>query len=65
MSIDEAELAGLSEDQLRKKYDSASRGTAGVSGRGSRDEWDSVAQEVARKKQKTESKKSKEKEYKF
>ncbi|KZV92887.1 DUF382-domain-containing protein [Exidia glandulosa HHB12029] len=66
VSIDEAELAGLSEDQLRKKFDAASRGSAGVTGRGSRDEWDSVAQEVARKKQKTESnKKSKEKEYKF
>ena len=38
VSIDESELAGLSEDQLRRSSDSASRGNAGVAGRGRRED---------------------------
>ncbi|KAJ6518651.1 DUF382-domain-containing protein [Mycena sanguinolenta] len=56
ISIDAAELEGISEEELRRKYDSHSRGSAGVPG--SREDFsDFVAKEVAAR-----SKKHKEKE---
>ncbi|KAJ7043451.1 DUF382-domain-containing protein [Mycena alexandri] len=56
VSIDAAELEGLSEEELRRKYDAHSRGSAGVPG--SREDFsDFVAKEVA-----SRSKKQKEKE---
>jgi len=67
VSLDAAELAGLSEEELRRKYDANSRGSAGVVSRGE-DFSDMVAKEMAKKKQKMErerdSKKSG-KEFKF
>ncbi|KAJ7695174.1 hypothetical protein B0H17DRAFT_1056698 [Mycena rosella] len=46
VSIDAAELEGLSEEELRRKYDAHSRGSAGVPG--SREDFsDFVAKEVA------------------
>ncbi|KAH7107652.1 DUF382-domain-containing protein [Auriculariales sp. MPI-PUGE-AT-0066] len=65
ISIDESQLGKLSEDDLRKRYDTGTRGNAGVTGNSNREEWDSVAKEVARKKQRVDGKKSKEKEFKF
>ena len=68
--MDAGELEGLSEEELRRKYDSYSRGNAGVPGAGSRGEdlSDMVAKEMAKKKQKMdrerEGKKSG-KEFKF
>jgi len=70
VSLDAGELEGLSEEELRRKYDSYSRGNAGVPGAGSRGEdlSDMVAKEMAKKKQKMdrerEGKKSG-KEFKF
>ncbi|KAF9462711.1 DUF382-domain-containing protein [Collybia nuda] len=52
VSIDAAELEGLSEEELRRKYDAHSRGTAGVPGAGREDFSDMVAKEMAKKKQK-------------
>ena len=55
MSIDASELEGLSEDELRRKYDAHSRGSAGVPG--AREDFsDMVAKEMAKKKQKMEKK---------
>ncbi|KAG6856488.1 hypothetical protein H0H87_003956 [Tephrocybe sp. NHM501043] len=54
VSIDASELEGLSEEELRRKYDAYSRGSAGVPG-GSREDFsDMVAKEMAKKKQKME-----------
>ncbi|KIM36426.1 hypothetical protein M413DRAFT_289816 [Hebeloma cylindrosporum] len=69
VSLDAGELEGLSEEELRRKYDSYSRGNAGVPGAGSREDFsDLVAKEMAKKKQKMdrerEGKKSG-KEFKF
>jgi len=69
VSIDSVEeLEGLTEAQLRAKYDAGSRGNAGVPGSGNREDYsDLIAKEMA-KKQRTEKEKSarwKEKEYKF
>ena len=36
ISIDAAELEGLTQDQIRAKYDAVSRGNAGVPGLGTR-----------------------------
>ncbi|KAF7370735.1 PSP domain-containing protein [Mycena sanguinolenta] len=56
VSIDAAELEGISEEELRRRYDAHSRGSAGVPG--SREDFsDFVAKEVAAR-----SKKQKEKE---
>lgn len=68
VTIDSAELEGLSEDQLRAKYEAASRGSAGVPGAGNREDFsDMVAKEMAAKKRKQDNRsgKGKEKEYKF
>ncbi|KAF8317348.1 DUF382-domain-containing protein [Clavulina sp. PMI_390] len=66
VTIDSAELEGLSEEQLRAKYEAASRSTAGVPGADNREDYsDMIAKEMARKKQKMEKAKGKEKEYKF
>ncbi|KAJ7449551.1 DUF382-domain-containing protein [Mycena latifolia] len=69
VSIDAAELEGLSEEELRRKYDAHSRGSAGVPG--SREDFsDFVAKEVASrsKKQKAQERdrdSKKGKEFKF
>jgi splicing factor 3B subunit 2 len=69
VSIDAAELEGLSEDQLRARYEAAAKGSAGVPGAGNREDFsDLVAKEMAKKKQKMEAdrgRKGKEKEFKF
>lgn len=55
MSLDASELEGLSEDDLRKRYDAANRGSAGVPGSGrSEDFSDLVAKESVKRKQKME-----------
>lgn len=69
VSIDAAELEGLSEEELRRKYDSYSRGNAGVPGANKEDFSDMVAKEMAtRKKQRMERDKDSKKggkEFKF
>jgi len=54
VSLDAGELEGLSEEELRRKYEAHARGNAGVPGAGSRGEdfSDMVAKEMAKKKQK-------------
>jgi splicing factor 3B subunit 2 len=52
MSIDASELEGMSEEELRKRYDDGSRGRAGVPGQSQEDFSDMVAKEMAKKKQK-------------
>ncbi|CAA7271100.1 unnamed protein product [Cyclocybe aegerita] len=68
VSLDAAELEGISEEDLRRKYDTHSRGSAGVPGGRGEDFSDMVAKEMAKKKQKMdrerEGKKSG-KEFKF
>jgi splicing factor 3B subunit 2 len=65
VSIDASELENMTEDELRRKYDAQSRGSAGVPG--SREDFsDMVASEMAKKKQKMERRReAKEKEFKF
>lgn len=69
VSIDSADLEGLTPEQLRAKYDAASKGSAGVPGGANREDFsDMVAQEMSKKKQKMDKdrgNKGKEKEYKF
>jgi splicing factor 3B subunit 2 len=67
VAIDSSELEGLSEDQLRAKYEAASRGNAGVPGAGTGEDFgDMIAREMAKKKQKMDNKtRAKEKGYKF
>ena len=68
ISIDASELEGLSEDELRRRYDQHSRGTAGVPGAGGREDFsDMIAKEMASKKQKMDRdrERRKEKEFKF
>ena len=67
VTIDSSELEGLSEEQLRAKYEAASRGNSGVPGAGNGEDFgDMIAREMAKKKQKMDNKaKSREKEYKF
>ncbi|TFY75014.1 hypothetical protein EWM64_g9000 [Hericium alpestre] len=55
VSIDAAELEGLSEDELRRRYDEHARGSAGVPGARGEDFSDMVAKEMAKKRQKMES----------
>ncbi|KAF8646940.1 hypothetical protein AX16_007032 [Volvariella volvacea WC 439] len=65
VSIDAGELEGMSEEDLRRRYEQHSRGSAGVQGRGE-DFSDMVAKEMAKKKQKMEREKEKKgKDYKF
>jgi splicing factor 3B subunit 2 len=54
VSLDASELEGLSEDEIKRKYEAHSRGTAGVPGAGREDFSDMVAKEMAKKKQKME-----------
>jgi len=56
VSLDVSELEGLSEEELRKRYDAQSRGSAGVPGQGpGREDFsDMVAKEMAKKRQKME-----------
>ena len=68
ISIDASELEGMSEDELRKRYDQHSRGSAGVPGAGNREDFsDMIAKEMAKKKQKMERERDnrKEKDFKF
>ncbi|KAH7921056.1 DUF382-domain-containing protein [Leucogyrophana mollusca] len=66
VSIDAGELEGLSEEELRRKYDQHSRGSAGVAG-SKEDFSDMVAKEMAKKKQKMDRERDtrKGKEFKF
>ncbi len=56
VSLDASELEGLSEEELRRRYDAQSRGSAGVPGQGpGREDFsDMVAKEMAKKRQKME-----------
>ncbi|KAG9086941.1 hypothetical protein FRC06_002803, partial [Ceratobasidium sp. 370] len=67
VSIDAAELEGLTQDQIRAKYDAVSRGNAGVPGAGNKEDFsDLISKETAKRKAKAEAKgKGKEKEFKF
>lgn len=69
VSIDASELEGLSEEELRRKYDAHARGSAGVPGANKEDFSDMVAKEMAnRKKQRMEREKDSKKggkEFKF
>lgn len=57
ISIDAGELEGLSEDELRRRYDQHSRGSAGVPGAGNKEDFsDMVAKEMHKKKQKMDNK---------
>ena len=66
ISIDAAELEGMSTEDLRRKYDQHSRGSAGVPG-SKEDFSDMIAKEMASKRQKAERdrERRKEKEFKF
>ena len=59
----------MSEDELRKRYDQHSRGSAGVPGAGNREDFsDMIAKEMHKKKQKMDhdrERRKKEKEFKF
>ena len=68
ISIDASELEGLSEDELRRRYDQHSRGSAGVPGANGREDFsDMIAKEMAKKKQKMEQRDGKKsgKDFKF
>ncbi|EUC56930.1 splicing factor 3b subunit 2 [Rhizoctonia solani AG-3 Rhs1AP] len=68
VSIDASELEGLTQDQIRAKYDAISRGNAGVPGSANKEDFsDLISKETAKRKAKAESTKSKgkEKEFKF
>lgn len=68
ISIDASELEGMSEDDLRRRYDHHSRGSAGVPGAGGKEDFsDMIAKEMAKKKQKMERERDnrKEKDFKF
>lgn len=56
VSLDVSELEGLSEEELRRRYDAQSRGSAGVPGQGpGREDFsEMVAKEMAKKRQKME-----------
>lgn len=64
VSLDAGELEGLSEEELRRKYDAHARGSAGVPGAGGRGEdfSDMVAKEMAKKKQKMDREREREKD---
>ncbi|KAF8735529.1 hypothetical protein AX14_001898 [Amanita brunnescens Koide BX004] len=66
VSLDASELEGISEEELRRKYEASSRGSAGVPG-SKEDFSDMVAKEMAKKKQKMERERDnkKGKEFKF
>ena len=66
ISIDAAELEGMSTEDLRRKYEQHSRGSAGVPG-SKEDFSDMIVKEMAKKKQKAEHDRDrrKEKDFKF
>ncbi|KAG1827380.1 uncharacterized protein BJ212DRAFT_1294671 [Suillus subaureus] len=66
ISIDAGEMEGMTEDELRRKYEQHSRGSAGVAG-SKEDFSDMVAKEMAKKKQKMDRERDskKGKEFKF
>ncbi|KAL5533096.1 hypothetical protein ACEPAF_4872 [Sanghuangporus sanghuang] len=65
VSLDASELEGMSEEQLRRRYEQHSKGDAGVPGAANREDFsDMVAKEMAKKKQKMDRDK-KTKEFKF
>ncbi|KAF8326893.1 DUF382-domain-containing protein [Amanita rubescens] len=66
VSLDASELEGISEEELRRRYDASSRSSAGVPG-SKEDFSDMVAKEMAKKKQKMERERDnkKGKEFKF
>ena len=66
VSIDAAELEGMSTEDLRRKYDQHSRGSAGVPG-SKEDFSDMIAKETASRKQKADRdrERRKEKDFKF
>ena len=65
VSIDAGELEGMTEDELRRRYDAHSRGSAGVANK--EDFSDMVAKEMAKKRQKMDRDREgrKGKEFKF
>ncbi|KAI0683347.1 DUF382-domain-containing protein [Cytidiella melzeri] len=68
ISIDASELEGMSEDELRRRYDQSSRGSAGVPGANGREDFsDMIAKEMHKKKQKMDRERDnrKEKDFKF
>ncbi|KAI5124559.1 hypothetical protein M0805_003081 [Coniferiporia weirii] len=66
VSLDASELEGMSESELRRRYDAQSRGSAGVPGAANREDFsDMVAKEMAKKKQKMDRDTKKGKEFKF
>lgn len=66
VSLDASELEGMSESELRRRYDAQARGNANVPGAANREDFsDMVASEMAKKKQKMERDAKKGKEYKF
>jgi splicing factor 3B subunit 2 len=66
VSLDASELEGISEEELRRKYEANSRSSAGVPG-SKEDLSDMVAKEMSKKKQKMEREREnkKGKEFKF
>jgi len=65
VSLDASELEGMSEDELRRKYDTHAKSNAGVPG-SKEDFSDMVAKEMARNKQKIEREKERKKDkFKF
>jgi splicing factor 3B subunit 2 len=67
VSIDADALEGMSEEELRRRYDKERKGNAGVPGGHGEDMSDIIAKETAAraKRQKLEKDRKKEKEYKF
>ena len=68
ISIDASELEGMSEEELRRRYDQHSRGNAGVPGANGREDFsDMIAKEMHKKKQKADREREgrKEKDFKF
>ena len=68
MSIDASELEAMSAEELKRRYDAMSRGTAGVPGAANHEDYsDMVAKEMAKKKQKMDREREsrKEKDFKF
>ncbi|KAI0929094.1 hypothetical protein AcW1_006134 [Taiwanofungus camphoratus] len=68
VSISASELEGMSEEELRRKYEQYSRGSAGVPGANGREDFsDMIAKEMAKKKQKADRDRDnrREKEFKF
>lgn len=64
VTLDASELEGLTEEELKRKYDASARGSAGVPG-GKEDFSDMVAKEMAKKKQKMEREREGKRDNKF